>query len=165
MQKLNPPVTTLLALLCAGLLTAMCPGDEPAPSASRASHDTQTVRWIKTYGAARRKGVDDERPVFLFVTSDDCRYCRKMEEESLNKGTIIQHLRKSFIPARLKLDAESKLARDLKVTIFPTTVIIAPDGKIVDYVRGYMDEEKLTECISEALKATQIASSEAKTSR
>ena len=124
---------------------------QPAPAAK------SSVDWINSYRTARKKGTAQERPVFLFVTSEGCSYCKKMERESLKDKTVIKKLRTNFVPARLKLDPESQLARDLKVTMFPTTVIIAPDGKIVDYVRGYMSDEKLTNCISKALKSEKLA--------
>lgn len=119
---------------------------------------TTKVNWLESYRTAREKGTDSSRPVFLFVTSEECSYCRKMERESLKDQEIVKKLSSNFIPARLKLDPESQLARELKVTMFPTTVIIAPDGKIVDYVRGYMSEGKLTACISKALKSEKLAS-------
>ena len=141
-----------------GAADAQSPVQNPA---SQKSH----LDWVKSYRTARQKGTASSRPVFLFVTSEECSYCKKMERESLKNQQIIRKLSTDFVPARLKLDPESQLARDLKVTMFPTTVIIAPDGKIVDYVRGYMSGDKLTACISKALKSEKLALSSNKKTR
>ncbi len=132
--------------------------EDPATQKSR-------IDWVKSYRTAREKGTAASRPVFLFVTSEECSYCKKMERESLKNQSIIRKLSADFVPARLKLDPESQLARELKVTMFPTTVIIAPDGKIVDYVRGYMSGDKLTACISKALKSEKLALNSGKKTR
>ena len=127
----------------------MAENSDPIATAPQASN----LEWVKSYRHAREQGTDSSRPVFLFLTSEDCVYCKKMEGDALSNRTIISKLRSSFIPARLEIAPDSQLAQDLKITLFPTTVIIAPDGKIVDYVRGYMDERKLSACINKALKS------------
>ena len=163
MPKITTPLLAALFLIAAA-------GNSLAQSADATDlHDSSLgkhskVDWVKTYRNAREIGTDSHRPVFLFVTSEACTYCRKMEQESLEEQAIVSKLQTSFVPTRLKLDPESQLAKDLKITMFPTTVIIAPDGRIVDYVRGYMDRQKLSNCIRKALKS-DVAMRDAKQSR
>lgn len=118
-----------------------------------ATDSSSKIKWIESYNVARRKGTDSERPLMLFVTMEQCRYCTKMEEESFASNT--DELSKSFVAAKLYLDPESKLGQSLKISIFPTTMFIAPDGKILGYIRGYVPREQFTAELNAAKTANE----------
>ena len=111
----------------------------------------QSIEWLDHYGAARRLSDETNRPVFLYLTTDSCIHCLRMEHGSFQDDRVAAVINHSFVPARLKLSPESSLVRDLKVTVYPTTVIIAPDGKILEYVRGYMGTDDLRERLAMAI--------------
>jgi thioredoxin-related protein len=90
--------------------------------------------------------------VILFLSTEGCIHCTRMRDGSLNDRRVTSAIQNGFVPAALKLDGDSSLARDLRVTIYPTTVIIAPDGKILDYVRGYTSPEQLEPRLARALR-------------
>jgi cytochrome c biogenesis protein CcmG, thiol:disulfide interchange protein DsbE len=56
----------------------------------------------------------------------------------------------------LAVDAEGELIRELGVVIFPTTVLILPDGTIVDSAQGPISAERLCEKINLSLMAGQL---------
>ncbi|MCA9262823.1 MAG: thioredoxin family protein, partial [Planctomycetales bacterium] len=102
-----------------------------------------SVRWVNHYGQARQLSGETNRPVLLFLTTEGCIHCTRMQNDAFQDSSIVNDLNRDFVPAKLKLNADSSLARDLRVTIYPTTVLIAPDGKILDYVRGYVPSHDL----------------------
>lgn len=118
---------------------------------SIADEPQQPIEWLTEYGAARREGIKLDRPVLLFVTSEHCGYCVKMHDVSFSNHKIIHELRSSFVPAKLNLASDSELAQELKVSIYPTTVIISPQGKILDYARGYLNPNELSKRMSDAI--------------
>jgi protein disulfide-isomerase len=123
--------------------------DEPAP-----------VQWLTEYASARRAGIKEDRLVLLFVTSENCGYCVKMQDETLSDQTIIKTLQKKFVPAKLKLKMDDELAQQLQVSIYPTTLIISPQGKILDYARGYLTPTELRQRMNSALgQQNSLASS------
>ncbi len=103
----------------------------------------QRIEWLTHYGNARRASDKLERPVMLFLTTDGCVHCTRMQHDAFRDKRIIHDVKKSFVPAMIKIRGESRLATDLRVTVYPTTVFIAPDGKILDYIRGYIPTEHL----------------------
>lgn len=116
-----------------------------------AEENAVTIQWVQHYGHARRISGESQRPVLLFLTTESCIHCLRMEHGTFQDSRVAATILDSFVPARLKLNEESALARDLKVTVYPTTVMIAPDGRILDYVRGYVDTEVLRERMAIAI--------------
>jgi thioredoxin-related protein len=114
--------------------------EEPAP-----------IQWLTEYVSARRQGIKEDRLVLLFVTSENCGYCVKMQKETLSDRTIIKELQNKFVPAKLKLKTGDELAQQLQVNIYPTTLIISPQGKILDYARGYLTTSELRQRMDNAL--------------
>lgn len=111
-------------------------------SADVAANLTESaIDWITSYDDARAEGKKTERPIMLFVTMEECRYCLKMQRNSFDDSSIKDEVAGSFVPAKLYLDPDSYLGKSLKITLFPTTMFIAPDGKILGYVRGYIPRE------------------------
>lgn len=51
----------------------------------------------------------------------------------------------------LARDVDGRLGRALAVTTFPTTVLVLPDGTIIDTVRREMSAERLCEKINQSL--------------
>lgn len=99
------------------------------------------VKWITNYDQARRNGTESKRPLILFVSMDACHYCDKMFNESLIENEACEKIRDSFVAAKIHIASDSKLGEQLKITLYPTTMFIAPDGKILSYLRGYVPRE------------------------
>ncbi len=128
--------TVLTTLLLAFSLSPLAAG-EPKEIKS------QRIEWLTHYGNARRASDESERPVMLFLTIDGCLHCTRMQHQAFRDKRIINEVTTSFVPAMIKVQGKSRLATDLKVTVYPTTVFIAPDGKILDYIRGYVPTDDL----------------------
>jgi len=125
---------------------------------SIAEEETNAIEWLQHYGDARKESGETQRPVFLFLTTQGCPHCARMEYGTFKDSDIASTIKDSFVPARLKLNSSSSLARDLKVTLYPTTVLIAPDGKVLDYIRGYVGTERLRESMAMAVHKDTVAS-------
>jgi uncharacterized protein YyaL (SSP411 family) len=134
---------------------------ESKPLAKTKSPTTsEKISWITMYNTARLKGTKADKPVFLFITTDSCRHCIRMQKESFENKNIAKVIKSEFVPAKLHLKMDSKLAEDLRITIYPTTLMIAPDGKILDYARGYLSQAELTSRMKGVSKQMAIARQE-----
>lgn len=145
----------LIALTSESLTSVTAAADDNSVDAPETAVD-----WVTKYGKARRTSSKLDRPVMLFLTMDGCFHCVRMEHDSFQDLNLAASLNNSFVPARIKTDMESRLARELKVTMFPTTVFIAPDGKILDYIRGYISKDDLRSRMSRVMdvSAASVAS-------
>ena len=50
---------------------------------------------------------------------------------------------KSFEPVYVTRRAHPKLVKSLKIKWYPTTVLVAPNNKVLDMIEGYVDAGKL----------------------
>jgi thioredoxin-related protein len=110
------------------------------------------IEWVTEYGAARHRGTELQRPVLLFVTMDGCSHCLRMRQTAFQDSDVVDDLQRHFVPAMLELNPQSELARKLRVTIYPTTVIISTQGKILDYARGYLTTDELRQRMASAIR-------------
>jgi protein disulfide-isomerase len=132
---------------------------DPASSTSDMRHQ---IKWLREYNSARLKGIEKSRLVLLFITTEHCIYCEKMHDQAFSDHEVIREVQQSFVPAELKLDPTSELARQLQITIYPTTLIIDTDGTILDYARGFISKDDLRHRMSKAsLSTNRLASAPA----
>lgn len=117
------------------------------------AQEPSPVNWLEDYSEARRKGIETDRPVLLYVTSQDCHFCSKMQSLTFADNQVMRDLQDRFVAAKVHLAADSELGKQLMINIYPTTIIISPQGKILDYVRGYMDPVALQRRMSDAIGA------------
>lgn len=118
----------------------------------------EPIKWVTDYGQARRLADDKSRPALLFVTADGCHYCEMMDRDTFSDVRVAKTLKESFVAAKLKLDPDGELAEKLKITLYPTTIILNADGKVLEYARGYRDSRELHSRLQEiAAQETRIA--------
>jgi thioredoxin-like negative regulator of GroEL len=89
----------------------------------------------------------------VVIGTDNCFYCRKLEAGPLKDPSIGQLLSGKFVALKLDATRAPDLAKALRVQMYPTTVIAAPDGKIHAFIEGYVDADRL----GEQLKRTSAA--------
>lgn len=135
------PRTALAVLLVAPLLGAL-----PVRPAAAAD----PVVWHTDYPTARKAADLKKLPLLVVIGTDQCVYCRKLE------ATFADPKTRDFVAGRfvcLKVDAnkEVEFARAMRVTVYPTTVIAGPDGRVYAYLAGYQTPEQFGDHAAKAL--------------
>ena len=118
----------------------------PAPA-----HAALTWRdWDAGLEEARRLN----RPVLVDVYTQWCGWCKRMDREVYARPTVRDYLANKFVT--IKIDAEAtkparyegrdhtsrSLAAHFRVTGYPTTLFLRPDGKHLVNVPGYVEADK-----------------------
>ena len=105
--------------------------------------------WMDHFGTARQKSKQLNRPILLLVTGSDwCPYCVKLKKNVLDKPEFRKFAKDSLIlvyadsPSKTSLPSSlekqnRELAKRFGVRGYPTTIIIAPDGKELGRIGGY----------------------------
>lgn len=64
-----------------------------------------------------------------------------MEAESFSQPEIIKYLNSHFIPVRIDVDKERKIASTYFVRSLPTSWFLEPDGSKITNIPGYVNSE------------------------
>jgi thioredoxin-related protein len=134
MRHLNP----LCGLLAASLAVIFF---RPALSA----HPEKSPGLFRhpSYLSAWKSSKVTGRPMLVYCTMDGCHYCRKMEEESYTQPVVTGRLASEYEPVAVMRARRPDLIKKLRVRIFPTTFVVAPGGKILDRIEGFIPPEQL----------------------
>ncbi|MCR9209885.1 MAG: thioredoxin family protein [bacterium] len=95
------------------------------------------------WAAARRSG----RPMLIFITSEDCRFCDAMKQNTLCDASIRSRLANGFVPIILRPDTNPNILARIPVTTYPTTLLAVPRGTVIAHRVGYQPPDRLHELL------------------
>ncbi len=128
------------ALLVAGIAVAVASSvASPAEATDSAERRPDFEGWYEgAAGLAEALEVQqrDRLPLFLYVYTDWCPYCRQFEVELLTDDEVDSYL-DAVLAVRLNPESgaeEGRLARRLGVRGYPTLVMYGADGETASYV-------------------------------
>lgn len=87
--------------------------------------------WIKQdFEIAKQKAAKENKPLFVFWSVSWCPYCAELKNQVFANPEFPK-LMNNFIPVALDGDEEAAqaLGETLQISAYPTTLILAPDGK------------------------------------
>jgi thioredoxin-related protein len=116
----------------------------PAPAAA------QGVNWKSDYAAARKEAFEKGRPLLLVFGGDHCMWCRKLEATTLRDSAVVTLLTERFVCLKLDGDREHNLTQTLRVISYPTMIIAAPDGKIIETIEGFVEVPRMVAALGQA---------------
>ncbi|QEG30045.1 hypothetical protein GobsT_48450 [Gemmata obscuriglobus] len=111
------------------------------------------ITWWTDYNTARKEAQDKGLPLLIVFGTENCFYCRKLESGPLKDPALAPLLASGFVPLKLDAAKSPELAKALKVQLYPTTVLAAPDGKIHAFIEGYIETARLAEQMKRTLTA------------
>lgn len=111
----------------------------------------QEVQWRHDYNVARREAAELSRPLLLDFYTDNCLWCKRLDSSTFRDQGVVTTLNDRFIPLKVDAGKEVLLAQTLHIESFPTVVLAAPDGKILDTAVGYLDAPHLNERLAKVL--------------
>lgn len=124
-----------------------------APAAAVAERPTtapKNIVWHSKYDTAYRQMQAENRPMLVFVKSNACLYCKRMESQTYNHPAVIRDVQQSFVPAVINSANEPVLAQQLGARVYPTTVIISADGRIMDTIPGFVTADEFRSRLQKA---------------
>jgi protein disulfide-isomerase len=113
------------------------------PSARVSGHDVTLDGWKTNHQEAWRSAQIEHRPMLLYISSDNCVYCKKMVHDTLSDKSVAARIQGEFVPVNVAAEDNRLLVRKLRVKSYPTTVIISPRSVVLDYISGYVSADEL----------------------
>jgi thioredoxin-like negative regulator of GroEL len=129
-------------LLALGFL---CLVPRPAPLVG------QEVQWRTDYAAARREAAEKDRPLVIDFGTENCFWCKQLDLRTFRDVAVVRALNERFVPLKIDAQREPELTSRLRIQTFPTIVLAAPDGKILDTIEGFREATPFQEYLQRAL--------------
>ena len=96
--------------------------------------------WSSDYKQALMKAKQEHKLVYVFITSDSCKWCRKFENTTLQDKKILKRLYSEFEVVHLSRDRH-KIPKGFETSPIPRHYFVDSDGKILYSSLGYRDVE------------------------
>ncbi len=117
---------------------------------------TKTVNWEKNLNTAHQKAIKTNKPILILFGASWCRYCKKLEKETVNHPKMASYINKTFIPVHLDLDQDKRIAKILGVKKLPCTVILSPEADLLGKYVGYEKPVTYFDKIAKARKKQEV---------
>lgn len=112
-------------------------------AATASAAEPTAVLWRTDYNAARKEAQEKGLPLLVEIGTEDCLYCRKQDATTFRDPGVVGLLNNQFVPVKVDGNRAETLVQALRVQVYPTTVLAAPDGKILGFLQGYVSAEQL----------------------
>ncbi len=131
-------INTLLVLAAVALAPSM-------PACSVQSAQANSFDWIHDYEMALEKSQAQSKPIFAYLETDWCTYCREMEQTTLIDQQLIEDMGSKYVWLKLNAerDEEGIMLRDrFGINSFPGMLILTSKGEEVDRLTGYLSSQE-----------------------
>lgn len=98
----------------------------------------EEIGWLHDAEQAWTRSVSEGRPLLLFITRSNCKFCTKMKSETFVNAAVAAQINADFVPLAIDPKTDPELIKELKITAFPTMLIISPDAVTLDRIKGYL---------------------------
>jgi thiol-disulfide isomerase/thioredoxin len=111
----------------------------------------EEVQWRHDYNTARREAQEKDRPLVVDFGTEHCFWCKKLDDTTFRSPSVINVLNQQFIPVKVDAEKNVRLAEALRIQGYPTIVLAASDGKILDTLEGYVEPARFGELLQRTL--------------
>ena len=98
------------------------------------------VRWYG-YEEGLTLGQKDNKKIFLYFWADWCKFCEKMEKETLAKPEISTYLNENFISVKVNSDKEQDIFAKYFSRGVPNSWFIDETGGKISNLPGYVPSQ------------------------
>lgn len=104
---------------------------------------TTQIEWSTNVDRAFRESRTSGKPVVMKLGADWCNACRRMDRETFSRSAITRLIQSCFVPLRVDIDDQTRLAENLRITAVPTVIVFSPEGEVLQRIEGFQSDEKM----------------------
>ena len=111
---------------------------------------SNTVKWDNNITTIQELSKNSNKNTVLFFTGKWCSPCRIMKREIFADSIVEMILNTRFTSVMIDIDntRTMELVNYYNIGATPTTIIVDPQGKVLDYAVGKIDKKKFLEMLS-----------------
>ena len=100
----------------------------------------EEIHWNSSFEAAKTAAQKEDKIIYVVITSETCRWCRKLESTTLEKPAVVKNINTKYAPVALTRGKDS-YPPCLKAKMVPMSYFLTPQGRVIYSVPGYWVEE------------------------
>lgn len=144
MAKLTP-VLALLAIFAS--LSPAHAQPLPAGPNQRAGLFSQT-----SIEQAWKQATEQQQPLLVMFTSDNCKFCKKMLAETYGHPAIERMLATHTQTVLAHKNDYEALVKKLGIRGYPSSVLISPKGDVLEFVEGFLPPKEFAQRVTPVLR-------------
>ncbi|MDD5716273.1 MAG: thioredoxin family protein [Sulfuricurvum sp.] len=109
------------------------------------------IEWNNNFTDAQAKAKKESKPLLVLITSEQCRWCRKLESTTLEDEGIISKINGHFVPIHVTRD-KSVYPKNLTAQMVPMSYFLDGNGKVLYSIPGYWPVEDYQSILDDALR-------------
>jgi thioredoxin-related protein len=112
----------------------------------------------KTVEDAWKVAIEKKKPLLVMFTSNNCTFCRKMIADTYSNQGVKELLRGRTESVMAHADDYAALIKKLGIRGYPSSLLISPEGEVLDFMEGYVDPQAFSKRVGPLLDrpATQL---------
>jgi thioredoxin-related protein len=95
---------------------------------------------MHNYDEALAKAKVENKKLLVLITTQTCRWCRKLESTTFKDSSIIKRVNEKYIAVALTRDKDSYPSH-FKAKMVPMSYFLHNSGKVINSVPGYWGAE------------------------
>lgn len=139
-------VLLALIVLFAGCLSTQSAGSDAGKLVLKG------VKFHIDLQPALETAKEQDKPVFVYVRSEYCGWCKKFEEETFTNQSVIRTLNENFILVSIDVNKQKNETRNFRVRGTPAEIFLDPNGTEIKRVPGYTDTQTFLNVINQIAK-------------
>ena len=109
-----------------------------------------TLDWPSDYDRALIQAKKENKFVYVLITSDSCRWCRKFEETTLQNKQIKERIKREYIAVHLSRNRHT-IPPQFKTSPVPRHYFVDQKGENLFNTIGHRDEEMMNSFMDNAI--------------
>ncbi|MDP3586614.1 MAG: thioredoxin family protein [Sulfuricurvum sp.] len=110
------------------------------------------IMWNSSYEQALVKAKKEGKPLMVLITSETCRWCRKLESTTLQDDEIVSRINTSFQVVNVTKD-KSIYPKNLTAKMVPMSYFVDPrNGKVLYSMPGFWGTEDYNSILDDAIQ-------------
>jgi YHS domain-containing protein/thioredoxin-related protein len=114
--------------------------------------DDAKIEWRQNLAESQLEAKSRDLLLWIQFTGPWCINCRRMDRATFVHAGVITRSREQFVPIKLRSDEHEALAQSLGLTVLPSTVIVRPNGEVVEKYEGYIEPDTFEVALREVLR-------------
>lgn len=110
------------------------------------------IDWPSEYEEALVKAKVQKKNIYMLITSNGCRWCRKFENTTLQDPEIMKMLNEKYVLLHIDRDMD-EIPKKFKISPVPRHYFLTSSGEIIYTFVGYWDTLDFTSFLDDVDKS------------